>query len=321
MSINGSFGICNLMPQKLTIKKYIADIRKKVDLAIGENLPHGNDRVSRAMCYAVLNGGKRLRPVLFIAVFESLGGRIDRGILTIACAIEFIHTFSLIQDDLPALDNDDYRRGKPAAHKVFGEDIAILASDSLLNEAYKILLEEDALDAGLKVKIASELMRTVKILISGQEKDLALTPQKPVSQRAMVRLPIAAATGLLRLKEIYSGKTAALITACMKIAGILRSVKANELKRLNSFGMKLGMSYQVLDDILNVTAENKAFKGRKFSDQRKEKITYVSLIGVKKSKETATNLIKAAKREIAKINRIDKEKLYSLCDFFLERVY
>lgn len=307
MSINGSFGICNLMPQKLTLKKYTADIRKKVNLAIGENLPHGNDRVSRAMRYAVLNGGKRLRPVLFIAVFESLGGKIDNGILTVASSIEFIHTFSLIQDDLPALDNDDYRRGKPAAHKVFGEDIAILASDSLLNEAYKILLEEDALDAGLKVKIASELTRAVKILINGQEMDLALTPRKPAC--------------LLRLKEIYLGKTAALITACMKIAGILRSLKANELRLLNSFGMKLGVSYQVLDDILNVTAKNKAFKGRKFSDQRKGKITYVSLIGVKKSKETATNLIKAAKREIAKINRIDKEKLYSLCDFLLQRAY
>lgn len=289
------------------IEKYITDIRKKVNLSIRENLASGNDRVSRAMRYAMLNGGKRLRPVLFIAVFESLGGRIDSGILTIASAIEFIHTFSLIQDDLPALDNDDYRRGKPAAHKVFGEDIAILASDSLLNEAYKILLEEDAIDAGLKVKIASELMRTVKILISGQEMDLALTSRKP--------------EGLLRLKEIYSGKTAALITACVKIAGILRSVKANELKRLNSFGMKLGMSYQVLDDILNVTADNKAFKGRKFSDQGKGKITYVSLIGVKKSKETVENLIKAAKREIAKINHIDKEKLYSLCDFLLQRTY
>jgi len=295
------------MPQKLTIKEYIADIRKKVNLAIGENLPHGNDRVSRTMRYAVLNGGKRLRPVLLIAVFESLGGRIDSGILTIASSIEFIHTFSLIQDDLPALDNDDYRRGKPAAHKVFGEDIAILASDGLLNEAYKILLEEAALDAGLKVKIACELMRTVRILISGQEKDLALTLRKPA--------------GLLRLKEIYSGKTAALINASIKIAGILRSLEANELKRLNSFGMKLGMSYQVLDDILNVSAENKAFKGRKFSDRRKGKITYVSLIGVKKSKETAANLIKAAKREIAKINQIDKEKLYSLCDFLLQRAY
>ncbi len=293
--------------QKFRIENYIDTIRRRVDLAIRKNLSQGKDRVSRAMRHAVLNGGKRLRPVLLIATFESLGGKIDSLVLTIAAAIEFIHTFSLIQDDLPALDNDDYRRGNPAVHKLYGEDIAILASDSLLNEAYKIVLEEDALDAGLKVKIASELMRTVKILISGQEMDLALTLRKPV--------------GLLRLKEIYLGKTAALITACMKIAGILRKVKASELRRLNSFGMKLGMSYQVLDDILNVTADNKAFEGRKFSDQRKGKITYVSLIGVKKSKETVENLIKAAKREIAKINYIDKEKLYSLCDFLLKRTY
>ena len=295
------------MSLKLAIEKYITENRRKVNLSIGENLPSANDRVSRAMRYAVLNGGKRLRPVLFIAVFESLGGRIDSGILTIASAIEFIHTFSLIQDDLPALDNDDYRRGKPAAHKVFGEDIAILASDSLLNAAYKILLEEDAIAAGLKVKIASELMRTVKILISGQEGDLALTPRKPA--------------GLLRLKEIYSGKTAALIAACAKIAGILRAVKAGELRRLNSFGMKLGLSYQILDDILNVTAENKAFKGRKFSDQRKGKITYVSLIGLKKSQEIVENLMRQAKRELAKIDKIDKGTLFLLADFILQRRY
>ncbi|OGX51650.1 MAG: hypothetical protein A3G37_02415 [Omnitrophica WOR_2 bacterium RIFCSPLOWO2_12_FULL_46_30] len=295
------------MSLKLAIEKYITENRRKVNLSIGENLPSANDRVSRAMRYAVLNGGKRLRPVLFIAVFESLGGRIDSGILTIASAIEFIHTFSLIQDDLPALDNDDYRRGKPAAHKVFGEDIAILASDSLLNAAYKILLEEDAIAAGLKVKIASELMRTVKILISGQEGDLALTPRKPA--------------GLLRLKEIYSGKTAALIAACAKIAGILRAVKAGELRRLNSFGMKLGLSYQILDDILNVTAENKAFKGRKFSDQRKGKITYVSLIGLRKSQEIVENLMRQAKRELAKIDKIDKGTLFLLADFILQRRY
>ena|SRR3990167_5496002 len=295
------------MSLKLAIEKYITENRRKVNLSIGENLPSANDRVSRAMRYAVLNGGKRLRPVLFIAVFESLGGRIDSGILTIASAIEFIHAFSLIQDDLPALDNDDYRRGKPAAHKVFGEDIAILASDSLLNAAYKILLEEDAIAAGLKVKIASELMRTVKILISGQEGDLALTPRKPA--------------GLLRLKEIYSGKTAALIAACAKIAGILRAVKAGELRRLNSFGMKLGLSYQILDDILNVTAENKAFKGRKFSDQRKGKITYVSLIGLKKSQEIVENLMRQAKRELAKIDKIDKGTLFLLADFILQRRY
>ena len=295
------------MSLKLAIEKYITENRRKVNLSIGENLPSANDRVSRAMRYAVFNGGKRLRPVLFIAVFESLGGRIDSGILTIASAIEFIHAFSLIQDDLPALDNDDYRRGKPAAHKVFGEDIAILASDSLLNAAYKILLEEDAIAAGLKVKIASELMRTVKILISGQEGDLALTPRKPA--------------GLLRLKEIYSGKTAALIAACAKIAGILRAVKAGELRRLNSFGMKLGLSYQILDDILNVTAENKAFKGRKFSDQRKGKITYVSLIGLRKSQEIVENLMRQAKRELAKIDKIDKGTLFLLADFILQRRY
>ncbi len=295
------------MSQNLAIKNYIEHIRKKVDLSIKKNLPQGNDRVSRAMRYAVLSGGKRLRPVLFIIAVKSLGGKLNRGVMKIAPALEFIHTFSLIQDDLPGLDNDDYRRGKPTVHKLYGEDIAILASDSLLNEAYKMLLEESSIDAGLRVRIACELMQTVKILINGQEKDLGLAPRRKVR--------------LSRLNKIYLGKTAALIAVSIKIAGILRKVKTVELKHLNSFGMKLGLAYQILDDILNVTADNKEFKGKQFSDQKNEKVTYVSIAGIQESREITENLVTEAKNELAKINGIDKFKLSLLCDVILKRTY
>ena len=291
----------------MSIERYVENIRRKADLALKRDLPQGKDKVSSAMRYACLSGGKRLRPILFITTFESLGGKTNKGVMKIASAIEFIHAFSLIQDDLPSLDNDDYRRGRLTAHKAFGEDIAILASDALLNDAYRIILEDSSLGPGLKVEIVTELTRAVKNLIRGQEKDLGLTKEKH--------------TGLLKLNEIYLDKTAVLIAACLKIAGILRRVKSRELKRLNSFGKKLGLAYQISDDILNVIGDKKAFRGKRFSDQRKGKLTYVSIAGIKSSQEIAENLIREAKKDLEEIGNIDKEKINCLCDFILKRTY
>lgn len=291
----------------MLIGRYLENIREKTELSLKENLPLSKDRVSRAARYAVLNGGKRLRPILLVAALESLGGKINKEIFKIASAIEFIHAFSLIQDDLPSMDNDDYRRGKLTTHKVFGEDIAILASDILLSEACRIILDDNSLAQELKVKITFELMRVVRVLVRGQEKDLELTQKKRV--------------GLSKLNEVYLDKTAALIAVCMKIAGILRRVKSEELMYLNSCGEKLGLAYQISDDILNVTSDKKMFKGKRFSDQRKGKITYVSLVGIEKSKSIAENLIKEAKRDMANIKNLNKERLYSLCDFIMGRTY
>lgn len=289
----------------MDIERYVKYIQKRVDAVLIKILPPGTSSVSRAMRYAALNGGKRLRPILLIAAYQSLGGTIEAKILKIACSLECIHTFSLIQDDLPALDNDDYRRGKPATHKAFGEDTAILASDALLNEAYKIILEENSLTHKAKLNILLELTRAIQRLIRGQEKDLKLEKGKQAS--------------LARLNEINKDKTGTLFCACVKIAGILRKAQNLKLKRLESFGEKLGLAYQILDDVLNVTASAEAFQGKRFSDRKKSKITYVSVIGVEESQRIAQDLMRQAKEAAMKVSNLNTEKLFSLCDFILRR--
>lgn len=288
-------------------EKYLNDLRRKIDLSLRQNLPKDNSRISQAMRYGVLGAGKRLRPILFIATFEALGGRVNRAIMKIACAIEFVHAFSLIQDDLPAMDNDDYRRGRLTVHKAFREDIAILASDALLNEAHKAVLEDGALDRRLKAAVGRELINAVKMLLLGQEKDLCLN---------QIKQP-----GLSQLNEIYRRKTAALISAGIRIAGIIRKVKDGQLERLNSFGQKLGLAFQIQDDILNVTADIKVLRGKKFSDRRRGKTTYVSIAGIKRSEEIVANLIKGAKKDLENLTRMDKERLYGICDTILQRTY
>ncbi|TAN60772.1 polyprenyl synthetase family protein [bacterium] len=281
--------------------------RRKIEASLKAALPNDTSGISRVMRYSVLGAGKRLRPMLFIAAYESLGGLISRAVLRIACAIEFIHSFSLIQDDLPAMDNDDYRRGRLTAHKAFKEDIALLASDALLNEAYRITLENGGIEEKLRVKTALELTRAVNRLLEGQEKDLSLSRLKPRT--------------LSELDKIYLNKTAALITCCLRIAGILRGVSDSRLNCLSSFGQRLGLAFQIQDDILNVTGDKRALRGKRFSDQRWGKITYVSIAGIKKSKGIVTRLIKEAKKDLEKIKNLDKGRLLGFCEVILRRTY
>lgn len=293
--------------QNRAIEKYLKAIKRKVEVSLRANLPRDNSRISRAMRYAVLGAGKRLRPILFIAAFEGLGGRLNKAVMRIACAIEFIHAFSLIQDDLPAMDNDDYRRGKLTVHKAFREDVALLASDALLNEAYRIVLEDSFSDARLKTAVTCELIRAVKMLLLGQEKDLWLSrTERP---------------GLVQLNKIYLLKTAALLRVCVRIAGIVRRVKSGQLRWMDSFGQKLGLAFQIQDDILNITADVKVLRGKKFSDRRKGKVTYASIAGGEKSKEIVSRLIRDAKKDLEKLTRMDKERLYAVCDTILQRKY
>lgn len=281
--------------------------RRKIEASLKGALPKDKSGISRAMRYSVLGGGKRLRPMLLLAAYESLGGSINRSVLRIACAVEFIHSFSLIQDDLPAMDNDDYRRGRLTAHKAFKEDIALLASDALLNEAYRIVLENDGIEEKLRAKTALELTAAVNRLLEGQEKDLSLSRLKPHI--------------LSELDKIYLNKTAALITCCLRVAGILRGVSGRQLNCLSSFGQRLGLAFQIQDDILNVTGDRQALRGKRLSDRRRGKITYVSIAGIKKSKGIVTRLIKEAKKDLEMIKDIDKERLLGFCEVILRRTY
>lgn len=289
------------------INQYIQVYRNKIDASLRSILPKDKSGISRAMRYSVLGAGKRLRPLLFVAVYESLGGKIGGAALRIACAIEFIHSFSLIQDDLPSMDNDDYRRGRLTAHKAFREDVALLASDALLNEAYRITLGNEEIKAEVKSGVALELADAVNRLLKGQEKDLCLSRAKPCT--------------LLGLNKIYLNKTAALITCCVRIAGILKGVSDSQLNRLSSFGKRLGLAFQIQDDILNVTGDKRALCGKRHSDRRKGKITYVSIAGIKRSQEIVTRLIREAKKDLEKIADADRQRLLGFCDVILRRTY
>lgn len=289
------------------MERQFKSYRRKIEASLKGALPKDKSGISRVMRYSVLGAGKRLRPMLFLAAYESLGGSINRSVLRIACAIEFIHSFSLIQDDLPAMDNDDYRRGRLTAHKAFKEDIALLASDALLNEAYRIALENEGIEGKLKAKTALELTAAVNRLLEGQEKDLSLSRLKPHT--------------LSELDKIYLNKTAALISCCLRIAGMLRGVSGRQLNCLSSFGQRLGLAFQIQDDILNVTGDKQALRGKRFSDRRRGKITYVSIAGIKRSEGIVTRLIKEAKKDLEMIKDIDKERLLGFCEVILRRTY
>lgn len=289
------------------MERQFKSYRRKIEVSLKGALPKDKSGISRAMRYSVLGGGKRLRPLLLLAAYESLGGSINRPVLRIACAVEFIHSFSLIQDDLPAMDNDDYRRGRLTAHRAFKEGIALLASDALLNEAYRIALENEGIEEKLRAKTALELTHAVNRLLGGQEKDLSLSRLKPHT--------------LSELDKIYLNKTAALITCCLRIAGILRGVSGRQLNCLSSFGQRLGLAFQIQDDILNVTGDKQALRGKRLSDRRRGKITYVSIAGIKRSEGIVTRLIKEAKKDLEMIKDIDKERLLGFCEVILRRTY
>ena len=288
-------------------KTYIRHLKATVDAFLREELSSGRSKMRQAMRYAVLRGGKRLRPIILITAYESLGGKLNKDVLKIAASLELIHAFSLVQDDLPSLDNDDYRRGRLTTHKACGEAIALLASDALLNEAYGIILEDASIAAGLKIKILLELTRSIKELIHGQAADLALAESRRVS--------------LNTLNTINRGKTAALLKACLRIAGIMQKVSTEDLFELTSLGEKLGLAYQILDDVLNVTSDKQMFKGKRFSDRDKGKTTYVSIMGIDRSQKIAQRLMRQAKAHIRRIKGIDAQKLSSLCDGILQRAY
>ena len=290
----------------MKIEAYIKHLSGQVNSFIRKVVSFGNKKVDSAVAYAVFSGGKRLRPALFLVTLESLGKKINQDALRVAAALEFVHVFSLIQDDLPLMDNDDYRRGRLTAHKVFGEDIALLASDALLNRAYALICRDSAFSAELKSKILSELAVAVNNLIAGQADDLDLVRKK--------KIPAG------RLNDIYMAKTGALLSACVKIAGIIKGLNAAELKKLGSFGNKLGLVYQISDDLLNVSCDKKTFKGRLLSDKKRGKLTYLSMFGRDKALDISDGLINGAIREIKNIP-MDKGRLLELCFFILKRKY
>ena len=236
--------------------------------------------ICEAARYSLLSGGKRIRPVLCMAAAEAVGGKPEE-VLSAACALEMIHTYSLIHDDLPAMDNDDYRRGRLTSHKAFGEDIAILAGDALLTEALKILADQKKMPK-IPVKRLLTVSREIaeaagyRGMVGGQALDVRMEGKKGE---------------LEKLYTIHKHKTGALLRVSLRTGAILAGAKGRVLDNLSAYGERIGLAFQIADDILNVEGDPKLLGKKTGSDARRGKITFPGLLGLEASRKKAEELV------------------------------
>jgi len=243
--------------------------KKKINKYIKENLPKGSPSILReALKHSTSPGGKRIRPILTLAAYHICEGR-GYNILPTACAIELIHTYSLIHDDLPCMDNDDLRRGKPTCHKKFGEDIAILSGDALLTLSFEWISKNSRIDDATKIAIIKEISSKIGVsgLIGGQVLDLRTKPKN---------------LNLQKIKKIHLNKTAALFIASVRIGAIAANTSPKKLRAITIFGKNLGLAFQIVDDLLDLG-----------QDKEKE-ISYPILVGKKKAENHVIKLVKEA---------------------------
>src|SRR5881296_3945847 len=267
----------------MNLKAYLRSRQKEIDRALDRYLPKPKTKpttLHRAMRDSLFAGGKRLRPILCLAAAEACGGKISNA-LPLACALECIHTYSLVHDDLPSMDNDDFRRGRPTCHKVFGDGIAVLAGDALLTIAFEIvsrtkpaprydisvLLREIAVAAGSQK------------LIAGQVADLEAEGRKVKRDQ---------------LQFIHENKTAAILKSSVRLGAMSANADARKLRAITQFGRGLGLAFQVIDDILDVTQTSEILGKSAGKDVAAKKATYPAVIGLEKSRAEAKRLTREA---------------------------
>ncbi|MGH9559783.1 MAG: polyprenyl synthetase family protein [Bryobacteraceae bacterium] len=261
----------------MTLDQYIAAQQKRVDQALDRWVPPETAEpatIHRAMRYSLFAGGKRVRPLLAISAAEAVSDS-PAGAESAASALELIHTYSLIHDDLPALDNDDLRRGRPTCHKVFGEAMAILAGDALLTLAFEVLSRLESIDAARKIHLAEELSRaagTVGGMIGGQVNDIEGEGKRPTA---------------LLLESIHRAKTGALLRASVRMGAIYAGAAEDELAALSKYGEHIGLAFQIIDDVLDVEQSSEALGKTAGKDQAQRKITFPAVYGVERSREMA----------------------------------
>jgi geranylgeranyl diphosphate synthase type II len=282
--------------------------RKLTDTALERLLPAADMRpvsIHQAMRHSVFAGGKRIRPILCMEAGRAVAGALPAGIEELGAALEMLHTYSLIHDDLPALDNDDLRRGRPTCHKVFGEAIAILAGDALQTQAYDVLSQLKC-PAEARVKIIEEIARgtgTVNGMIGGQVVDLEAERTKPDAET---------------LEYIHRSKTAALITASVVTGGIYAGANPIQVENLRRFGQAIGLAFQIVDDILDVTQTSEQLGKTAGKDVASEKATYPALFGLDESRKKARTLLEDAYKAVQSFGG-KGETLKSLARFLIER--
>jgi geranylgeranyl diphosphate synthase type II len=282
--------------------------RAMTDAALDRLLP-GEDvhpvSIHKAMRHSVFAGGKRLRPILCVEAGRMIAGSLPQGIEELGAALEMLHTYSLIHDDLPALDNDDLRRGRPTCHKVFGEAIAILAGDALQTQAYEVLARLHC-PAEARTKIIEEIARgtgTLEGMIGGQVVDLEAEHRRP--DAAM-------------LEYIHRAKTAALITASIVSGGLFAAATTAEVEKLRCFGQNVGLAFQIVDDVLDLTQTSEQLGKTAGKDTAAEKATYPALFGIDESLKEADRLEKKACAELDSFGS-RANTLKSLARFLVER--
>lgn len=293
----------------IDIKAYLKTKREAINSFIEKYLskPFQPEILRESMLYSLKAGGKRIRPILCIASYEACKGD-SEDIIPYAASLEFIHTYSLIHDDLPAMDNDDLRRGVPTNHKVFGEGMAILAGDALLTEAFYIVSNNylsTIFSPESRLKVIRELSLAAGIhgMVGGQAEDLLSENKEP---------------NIDTLRFIHNHKTGAMITVSVRIGGILAGCDENILSDLTRYGEKIGLAFQIIDDVLDVEGSTEEIGKPKGSDEKKKKLTYPKLYGLNKSKEIAEQLVDEA---IKSLNRFDEkaEPLRAIARYLIER--
>jgi geranylgeranyl diphosphate synthase type II len=263
------------------------------------------ESIHKAMRHSVFAGGKRLRPVLCMEAGRMIAGALPSKIEELGAALELLHTYSLIHDDLPALDNDDLRRGRPTCHKVFGEALAILAGDALQTQAYEVLARLEC-PAEARVRIIEEIARgtgTLDGMIGGQVVDLEAEHTHPTAEM---------------LEYIHRSKTAALITASLVSGGLYAGAKDSEVAKLRAFGQSIGLAFQIVDDVLDVTQTSEQLGKTAGKDTAAQKVTYPALFGIEESERKADSLVSAAFSELESFGE-RAETLKALARYLVER--
>ncbi len=302
-----------------SLKHQLARASKSVDKALKRLLPAVSDKptaIYKAMNYSVSAGGKRLRPILVLSAAKLCGGQPEKAMPT-ACALELIHTYSLIHDDLPAMDDDDLRRGMPTNHKVFGEDMAILAGDALLTAAFELIARNSRVP-GVKSERVVEAIRVVsegagaRGMVGGQVADIR------ADQGRWKKLKGSGFKSPSKLLEfIHLNKTAALIRSSLLAGAALAGATPAQKKALDKYGRAIGLAFQVQDDILDCIGDKKKL-GKRGSDAKNKKLTFVSLYGLENAQKKACGLVASAHSALRPFGR-KAFFLHELADYVLNR--
>jgi geranylgeranyl diphosphate synthase type II len=287
----------------MSLREYLAEQQKVVDLELDRLVPPETtppETIHRAMRYSLFAGGKRIRPILCIASARAVADDVP-GVVTAACSLELVHTYSLIHDDLPALDNDDLRRGKPTCHKMFGEAMAILAGDALLTLAFRVLSE-----LKLASRLALELSTAAGTpggMVDGQVRDL-----EGEGQPADARL----------LESIHRAKTGALLKASIRMGAIYAGASEEELGALSCYGEHVGLAFQIIDDVLDVEESSEALGKTAGKDAQQHKITFPAVYGLERSRQMAEQERQLAHHVLERFGPRG-ERLRELADLIVRR--